>query len=450
MSTLRRRELLLAAAGAAAASVVGLPASGSAAPPRGQIPGPKPDRLVIGILGPTGPDDDVIRDGLKQFTADYGVRADILFGGDAEFFNKALAWYASGEQVDAIFVRENFLGPWVKDGLLQPVTAMAGLDSYRPDLVEAYWQSMYHFNQVWGLPWYSEILTAWYNEDKFARAGLKQSPTTWDELLDQAQRAKRDGTARYPILWAAGAGDHHRPWQWFVQVWSRGGTLFDKNNDPLLGPGSVARTALDWWRKTFQQWEVSDPRSVELRYIPAMKVFMTGQHVFSLAMFNTYLFTINDPSQSPIAGKVKMFVMPGNGKTMGYNRIIGMMSTAKNKDWTWELMQYIGGRTKAGRYLVQREFAIKRFYGPGYKSIWNDAELRHNWSKYTDFALIRRQWDQAAHSSIVVPATYEAWYQQWLDVANVQIESCLQGKITADAACDALARKARELRQTTR
>ncbi len=451
MSTLTRRDLLHAAAAAAAASMMpGLPASVVAAPARGQISTPKPERLVVGILGPTGPDDDVIKNALKQFTADYSIKTDILFGGDAEFFNKALAWYASGEQVDAIFVRENFLGPWVKDGVLQPVTGMPGLDVYRPDLVEASWQSMFHFGQVWGLPWYSEILTAWYNEEKFTKAGLKTPPKTWDDLLDQAQRAKRDGVAKYPLLWAAGQGDHHRPWQWFVQVWSRGGTLFAKDSTPLLGPGSVARTALDWWRKTFLQWEVSDPRSVELRYIPAMKVFMTGQHVFNIAMFNTYLFTVNDPVQSPIAGKVKMFLMPGNGRTMGYNRIVGMMSTTKSKEWTWELMQYIGGRTKAGRYLAQREFAIQRFYGPGYKSIWNDAELRHNWSRFVDFAMIRRQWDLAAHSSQVLPATYEAWYQQWLDVANVQIEACLQGKVTADAACDALDKKARELRQSTK
>src|ERR1700730_11372543 len=145
LSTLTRRELLHAAAAAATASMVpGLPASVCAAPARGQISTPKPERLGVGILGPTGPDDDVIKDALKQFTADYGIKTDILFGGDAEFFNKALAWYASGEQVDAIFVRENFLGPWVKDGVLQPVTGMPGLDVCRPDLVEASCQSMFH------------------------------------------------------------------------------------------------------------------------------------------------------------------------------------------------------------------------------------------------------------------------------------------------------------------
>jgi hypothetical protein len=44
-----------------------------------------------------------------------------------------------------------------------------------------------------------------------------------------------------------------------------------------------------------------------------------------------------------------------------------------------------------------------------------------------------------------VPATYEAWYPQWLDFVNVTLQNCVGGKIGAEAACDEMASKAEQL-----
>jgi ABC-type glycerol-3-phosphate transport system substrate-binding protein len=433
--------------------LAGLTAAGLA----GQLPGRKafaagrslpsaarPRELVFAALGPST-DDAVLTPAMTAFSDEAAIKASVKYGGDAEFFQKVVSWYAAGEDMDAVFVRENFRTPFAGDGVITPITKMPGVDSYLNDASPSFVTSMKAGDDVWGLPFYGEIETIWYNEDNFKRAGLSTPPMSWDELLEQAKKAKKAGF-NYPMLWAAGQGDHHLPWQWFTQVWSRGDTLFNADGTPRMGPGSVARKTLQWWRDTFQESQVSDPRSAELRYIPAMKAFMNGEHVFLGVMFNTYLRTVNDPAQSPVAGKIKQFMMPGNGKTMGYSRIISMVDSTKSPDWTFELMQYLGGKDSEGVYKTPREWSVKLGYIPSYNSLWDDPALKAEWSKTIDFDMIRRQAEAAAHVSTVIPVVYESWYQEWQSDANVQLQNCILGKSTADEACDAMTAKASELK----
>lgn len=40
--------------------------------------------------------------------------------------------------------------------------------------------------------------------------------------------------------------------------------------------------------------------------------------------------------------------MPGDGKTLGYTVLYLMSTAAKDKQWAWKLLQYLGGKTKDG------------------------------------------------------------------------------------------------------
>ncbi|MGH9551529.1 MAG: ABC transporter substrate-binding protein, partial [Terriglobales bacterium] len=345
----------------------------------------KPSKLVYGNIGPAGADDAVFQEGIDLFTKASGIPVDVQLGGDAELFQKILAWVASNQQIDSVFVRENFLAAFVKDDILQPIDGLAGLDQLKPQIATLFLQSMERNGKTWGLPYYAEVETCWLYEDKVKQAGIAEPPKSWDELSDVCIKAKRDGVATYPMVWAAGQGDHHMPWQWFTQVHSRGGRVFDDKMQPLLGEGSIARQALVWWRKTFIDWKITDPRSVELRYIPAMKAFSTGQYLFALVLFQTWLQGTQDPGSSAIAGRVRLFQMPGNGKTMAYARLHGMTSTAINREWTWTLMNYLAAKTPAGDFVVPRDWSLKRGYVPAYKTLWDDPALRAAWSKWVDF-----------------------------------------------------------------
>jgi multiple sugar transport system substrate-binding protein len=402
----------------------------------------RPAKLVYGNIGPAGADDAVFQEGTDLFRKATGIPVDIQLGGDADLFQKILAWVAAGQQLDAVFVRENFLAPFVKDQVLRPVDGMEGLDALKPQITPLFLQSMEQKGKTWGLPYYGEVETCWLYEDKVSKAGITAPPRTWDELGEMCLKAKKDGVAKYPMVWAAGQGDHHLPWQWFTQVCSRGGKIFDEKHAPQLGPGSIAREALIWWRKTFIDWQITDPRSVELRYIPAMKAFSTGDYVFALVLFQTWLQDVQDPKKSSIAGRVRIFQMPGNGSSIAYARLHGMTASSGSPEWTWQLMNVLGAKAPSGALTVPTDWSVKRGYVPAYTSIWDDPALKTAWTRWVDPDALKTQIGKAVHSSVIIPATYEAWYPEWLDFVNVALQNCITGKISSEVACDQMTDKA--------
>src|SRR5213593_1692003 len=54
---------------------------------------------------------------------------------------------------------------------------------------------------------------------------------------------------------------------------------------------------------TFVVWQYGNIYSLNLRFIPAVKAFNAGQHVYLGTLHHYYLSLVNDQAQSPIAGK---------------------------------------------------------------------------------------------------------------------------------------------------
>src|SRR5262249_42013904 len=155
---------------------------------------------------------------------------------------------------------------------------------------------------------------------------------------------KRDGVSKYPILWVAGVGFEQLPATWFSMTYNRGGAIFDRQLAPQLGAGAVAREALKWGAGPFKG-ELPHPNPLKPRFIPAVKAFNAGQHVFLGTLHHYYVSLVNDQAQSPIAGKGRVLPLPGDGKTIGYTMLYILCSNTKNREWAWKLLQYLGGRT---------------------------------------------------------------------------------------------------------
>jgi raffinose/stachyose/melibiose transport system substrate-binding protein len=64
--------------------------------------------------------------------------------------------------------------------------------------------------KLYGLPYNQSLVGIWYNKDLFEQAGITETPTTWDELLQDVQTLKDAGIT--PI--AVGAGD-----KWPAHFW---------------------------------------------------------------------------------------------------------------------------------------------------------------------------------------------------------------------------------------
>ena len=127
---------------------------------------------------------------------------------------------------------------------------------------------------------------------------------------------------------------------------------------------------------------------------------------------------------------------PGNGKTIGYSMLYILTGAHENKEWAWKLLQYLGGRTKDGKYTQALRLAEDAMLGSGYQSVMESDILRKSWGKYADVDKVLDIWGKATNFADVVPAVSEPWYPRWSDAMNVELTQALRRDITADKACD--------------
>ena len=53
-------------------------------------------------------------------------------------------------------------------------------------------------------------------DELLGKAGFKDKPfRSYPEMVEQARKAKKDGVAKYPILWIGGQGFEQLPGTWF-------------------------------------------------------------------------------------------------------------------------------------------------------------------------------------------------------------------------------------------
>ena len=373
----------------------------------------------------------------KQFEEDWGVKVNQIIEPNVEpQVAKLTAMYAAGDQVDVSLSPMQYLASYIDQGIATPLDGLPGLDQYVKDFTPFTRAIAQRDGKTWGLPYFSTSWVFIYNDELLAKAGFKGKPfKSYPELIDQARKAKRDGVSKYPILWIGGAGFEQLPGTWFSLTCNRGGVIFDKQLQPQLGPGSVARETLKWWQSTFKD-ELADPASLNVRFIPAVKAFNAGQHVYLGTLHHYYLNLVNDAAQSPLAGKGRVVGHPGEGKTIGYTMLYILTGATKQREWAWKLLQYLGGRTKNGEYTQANRLAADAMLGSGYQSVMDSEHLRKSWAKWADVPTLLDVWKRAVNFSEVVPAVSQKWYPRWSDAINVELTACLQSKITADQACD--------------
>ena len=428
----RRRFLQACAAAAGAGAMPGILTASSG--PWAERPPGDPDSVTF-VVWQYGKIYQQIAD---QFEADWGVTIDRIIEPNVEpQVAKLTAMFAAGDIVDVSQAPVQYLASYIEQGIAEPIDGLPGVEGYVDDFTAFTRQIAVRDGKTWGLPYFSTVWTFMYNDEMLTRAGFGDSPfTTYDELIEQCAKAKQDGVAKYPILWVAGVGFEQLPGTWFSMTHNRGGAIFDQALEPQFGPGSIARDTLNWWQETFTKHEIADPNSLNLRFIPAVKAFNAGQHVYLGTQHHYYMSLANDAAQSPIAGKAKVHGHPGDGKTIGYTMIYILSGAYDDKEWAWKLLQYLGGRTKDGEYTQANRLATDAMLGSGYQSVMESDLLREGWSKWADVDAILDAWGKATNFADVVPAVYEPWYPRWSDAMNVELTACLQGKISADEACD--------------
>ena len=284
-----------------------------------------------------------------------------------------------------------------------------------------------------GLPYFSAIWGWNYSEIIMEAAKLDRPFESWDELVEQCLKVKKDGHAQYPLIWVANASNFQGTW--FSQVWNRGGVVFEKDGKHNLGPGSPAREALRWWAGTFSKWDIADPVSMQNSTGRTSKAFGAGK---SLYMGGGQTFSLNqiNAKKYPVSGKTKLHNWPNKDRILTNMGLYYMSAANRDQEWAWKLLQYLGGRTKDGQYTQANKLAKGAMLGSGFKSVMSSPDIKTAWSQWCDMDLLLSMWSKGTWVGEVAPVYVEPWYAGWNKLMVIEAHKCATGQIDADRACD--------------
>jgi ABC-type glycerol-3-phosphate transport system substrate-binding protein len=154
------------------------------------------------------------------------------------------------------------------DGLMDDI----GRKNFYPRILDA----ITYKGRIWGVPWSATGTTFWYRKDLFAKKGLK-APKTWEDILKCANELTQDTdgdgkTDIYGIVVPYG----RNVWtnNYFLSfLWSNGGTVFDKNYQPVINSPKAIET-LEYLKKLAKY---SPPGSAEFSYKETLMSFVLGK-----------------------------------------------------------------------------------------------------------------------------------------------------------------------------
>lgn len=165
-------------------------------------------------------------------------------------FKKQLSIGASASELpDLVILDSPDHASYASMGIFADITGKFDVSSYYEGPVA----SATLDDTLYGVPFGCNCLALYYNEDMFAEAGIEEVPTTWDELLETAQKLTNDsvtGLAFCSVQNEEGTFNF-TPW-----LWSTGATSYDIDSEggiraltfaqELIESGVMSKECINW------------------------------------------------------------------------------------------------------------------------------------------------------------------------------------------------------------
>lgn len=380
---------------------------------------------------------DVVNENLERFEEQTGISAEFSPFPSDNYRDRMVTSFVGGTQFDVVYVRDSFLAEWASTGWIQPIDGMPGLEKYTDDLPQAVIDQVSYDGKMYGLPYYSGMNVFAYNADHLEAAGIAAPPTTWDELLEQAQAVQDAGVTSAPIILQLQQGQYVTTTLEIIAA-GFGGTLFDADYEPNFDEeGSAMREAIDWIKRGLEAGLI-DEASLSSGDHDVVRAMSAGTHTFTLlADYNVK--TLNDPEQSQTAGDIEAALIPGDGTvesgTTSYVRLYAITGATDDPQQAWQLVEFLGGADATGEYFVPKRWALDFGLGFAYNSMYQDQDIREALQQWIDPDVL------AAQSAFAVSREYRfvPFFADWETDAWADLQNLMTGSGDADRIYDRLA-----------
>jgi ABC-type glycerol-3-phosphate transport system substrate-binding protein len=192
----------------------------------------------------------------------------------------------SGQGPDLFRVTYNDIGIYSSQKVLQDLSSTIG--NSKTDFIDALWAGVQYEGKPYGVPHHTDTSAVLYNKEHFAKAGIKDVPTTmeeawtWEEFFEIAQRLKAStGHAAFGVNW-----QQFGAYRWFNWLWQSGGRAFTPDGKSVAIESAEARRALAFTKSFYDAGLMPKNMLLKTNNSPDL-VFPTGK--ISMAFVGDFL-----------------------------------------------------------------------------------------------------------------------------------------------------------------
>jgi multiple sugar transport system substrate-binding protein len=264
-----------------------------------------------------------------------------------------------------------------------------------------------------------------------SKAGFKNPPKTWNELISMAKVIKQKGIVQYPIA-SSWAQAECLICDYTAISGSFGGQFTDAKGNPTLdNKANIA--ALDFMTNSIKQG-LTNPKSLEMIEDDVLSTFVSGNAAFALNW--TYMYNqAQDPKTSKVVGDVGITTIPGtpSAKSATVNGGMPLMMTSgtKNVEESWSYMTYLSSQA------VQRQYSVSAL--PIWKSLYSDPVVVKTSPAVVSVAQTQYKY--------LINRPQVPYYSALSTAMQSEIQKVLLGKETSSVALKNLQNKANDLKE---
>lgn len=168
-------------------------------------------------------------------------------------------------------------------------------------------------------------------------------PENWEDFHQLAQFFNRPSDHLYGSIFACYPDGHNTVFDFCLQLWTRGGTLVDKDGSIQIN-SQAAINGLDFYRKIVNDKSAIHPKSAEFESVAAGIAFSQGEAAMMINWFGFAAMCEVD-SNSKVKGKVAVDLLPaGTGKASASLNVYWLYTIAKgskNKDLAYDFLRFV-------------------------------------------------------------------------------------------------------------
>jgi multiple sugar transport system substrate-binding protein len=274
---------------------------------------------------------------------------------------------------DIAFVPTDWIAEAHETGSLINLTPY--LSIHPPEDYPAAWSdSLLRFqrfeNQILGLPYHDGPECLIYRTDIFEELNLSV-PSTWSEFRETARAISKRKPGIAGAILAGYPDGHNTVYDFCLQLWTRGGDLFDeKERLRLCTP--QAEAALTFYREIFQDSQAVHPRVRELDSVAAGWAFAKGEGGMTVNWFG-FAAMCESVAESLVKGRVNVASLPVDpaglpSASLNVYWVLGIGTGSKFKEIGYEFLCHCASAKNDRMLTLEGAIGCR-------KSTWRDPEV---------------------------------------------------------------------------